>query len=60
MRSGFIRHPLSELFGDMNERALLELAEDVRTRGILEPVVLHERKVLDGWQRTEPSVGVNR
>lgn len=53
MRKGFKRHPLSKLFGDMAEQALLELAEDVRAHGVLEPVVLHDGMVLDGWHRCQ-------
>ena len=51
MRRGFVRHPLSALFGEMDERALLELATDIKAHGILEPVVMFEGKVLDGWHR---------
>ena len=53
MRSGFIRHPLSELWGDMPDEQLLELAEDIKKNGILEPVVLFEGEVLDGWHRCQ-------
>lgn len=45
------RHPLSAIFGDMAEPALLALADDIKEKGILEPVVLYDGQVLDGWHR---------
>jgi hypothetical protein len=46
-----VRHPLSAIFGDMEEAALLALADDIKAKGILDPVVMYEGQVLDGWHR---------
>ena len=46
-----VRHPLSAIFGDMEEPALLALAEDIKAKGILDPVVMYDGQVLDGWHR---------
>lgn len=45
------RHPLSAAFTDMSKMELAALREDVRKRGVLEPITLLDGKVLDGWHR---------
>jgi uncharacterized coiled-coil protein SlyX len=50
-RMKHVRHHLSAIFGDMEEPALIALAEDIKAKGILDPVVMYEGQVLDGWHR---------
>lgn len=45
------RHPLSKAFTDMPEMEFAALREDIRKRGVLEPITLLDGKVLDGWHR---------
>lgn len=45
------RHPLSAAWGDMPEAEFGALVEDVRQRGVIEPVSIFDGKVLDGWHR---------
>lgn len=45
------RHPLSEVFGDMSAGELLELQADIDKNGLIEPIVLLDGMVLDGWHR---------
>ncbi len=45
------RHPLSAAWTDMPEREHAALREDIRKRGVLEPITLLDGKVLDGWHR---------
>lgn len=44
-------HPAASLFPLMDGVALRALIEDVRAKGLLEPIVVHEGKVLDGRNR---------
>jgi hypothetical protein len=44
-------HPLAEIFPLLEGQAFDELVEDVRAKGLHEPTVLHEGKVLDGRNR---------
>lgn len=44
-------HPAAELFPMLPDDQLAELAKDIRERGLIEPVVLHEGLVLDGRNR---------
>lgn len=47
------RHPLSALFSalDLSEEALHNLAESIQEQGLLQPIVVLEGQVLDGWNR---------
>ncbi len=45
------RHPLSAAWTDMPEKERAALREDIRKRGVLEPITLLDGKVLDGWHR---------
>ena len=47
----FERHPLSEIWGDMPEDEFSNLAKDIGERGLIDPIVMHEGKILDGWHR---------
>lgn len=44
-------HPAAELFPMMSDAELSELADDIKENGLLEPVVIHDGKVLDGRNR---------
>ncbi len=46
------RHPLSAAYPDISGRAWTQFVEDVKEYGILNKrkIVLHEGKVIDGWQ----------
>ena len=44
-------HPLAEIFPLLEGEAFADLVEDIAAKGLHEPVVLHEDKVLDGRNR---------
>jgi len=44
-------HPAAELFPPMGSEDLLQLAEDIRAHGLLDPIAIHEGLVLDGRNR---------
>mgnify|MGYP001458604631 CR=1 FL=1 len=50
------RHPLSAAFPDMPADEFAELVEDIRKNGLLQPVVIHDEMVLDGWHRYRASL----
>jgi len=54
------RHPLSGYWPDMPHDDFVELTEDVRERGVIEPIVLLDGKVLDGWHRYRAALSVGR
>ena len=45
------RHELSEIWGDLPEPEREELKKSIQDIGVLEPITLHDGKVLDGWHR---------
>ena len=44
-------HEIANLFPMMLPEEFVDLKEDIKARGLLEPVVLHEGKILDGRNR---------
>jgi len=44
-------HPICLLFPQMNDQELRELADDIRIKGLLHPIVLYEGQILDGRNR---------
>jgi len=44
-------HPACRLFPRLSEQELQTLADDIKTRGLLNPIVLYQGKVLDGRNR---------
>jgi ParB-like chromosome segregation protein Spo0J len=44
-------HPLADLFPPMSGEQFKHLVDDIRERGLLEPITIHEDKVLDGVHR---------
>jgi len=45
------RHELSEMWGDLTDQEVQELATSIMEVGQLEAIKLHEGKVVDGWHR---------
>src|SRR3984957_20384482 len=44
-------HPLADIFPLLEEKDLEALAEDIKAKGLTEPITLYEGKVLDGRNR---------
>lgn len=44
-------HPAANLFPMMHEDELGELADDILSNGLLEPISLYEQKIIDGRNR---------
>jgi hypothetical protein len=44
-------HPAAALFPMLDERELAELASDIKSNGLLSPVVVKDREILDGRNR---------
>lgn len=47
----YSRHALSAAFPSMPTSQFEELVEDIRVNGLVEPIVLFENQILDGWHR---------
>ncbi len=56
------RHPLSELFPDMDEGAYAAFAADMAKDGYdnKQPILLYQGKVMDGWQRHRAAVAKDK
>jgi len=50
------RHYLSEIAGDMEPEEFKALIDSIDEQGVLEPIMLWEGKVLDGWHRYQACV----
>jgi hypothetical protein len=50
------RHPLSAAFPDMSPEEYSELLDSVKKIGILNPIVIFEDMIIDGWHRYKASV----
>ena len=44
-------HPYAEIFPPMSSPEFDGFCGDILQKGLQEPIVLHEGKVLDGWHR---------
>ncbi len=44
-------HPLAHIFPILEEQDIKALAEDIKAKGLMEPITLYEGKVLDGRDR---------
>ena len=44
-------HPLANIFPMLDDNELKALAEDIKAKGLTEPITLYEGKVLDGRNR---------
>jgi len=47
----YARHALSSAFPSMSESQLEDLVEDIKQNGLLEPIVVYQNQILDGWHR---------
>ena len=52
-------HPIAEVFPELSEDQLQELAADIKREGLLEPIWLFEGKILDGRNRFRACERVN-
>jgi hypothetical protein len=53
----YARHPLSALFPQMGAAEFRELVACIRLDGLLEPVVIYQDAILDGYHRDEACFG---
>lgn len=49
--AGYQTHPAADLFPLMEGQPFKELVKDIEKNGLLQPVILHEGKILDGRNR---------
>ena len=49
--AGLSRHLLSEAWGDMDPADFAALVEDVRARGVQQPITIYQGEIADGWHR---------
>ncbi|MHC4324090.1 MAG: ParB/RepB/Spo0J family partition protein [Planctomycetota bacterium] len=52
-------HKIASIYPLLNEEQLSELAADIETNGLLEPIVIYENKILDGRNRYRACLKVN-
>lgn len=57
---GLQRHPLSQLFGDIEPEQFAELVEDIKKNGQRDIVAILDGKVLDGWHRYKACLEAGR
>ena len=50
------QHPLSAAFPGMGPLELAELTNDIRENGLIQPIMLFEGQVLDGWHRHQACI----
>ena len=53
------RHPLSAAWGNLEPDDFKFLGADIRENGLLNPIMLYEEMVLDGWQRLDGCAWAN-
>jgi hypothetical protein len=58
MTKQLTRHPLSAAMGEMEPESFIELQTSVGKIGVLEPILIFEGKVLDGWNRYQAALGL--
>ena len=58
MEKPYERHELSAAWPDYTEEEFTDLVEDVRVHGILNPIIVYEDKILDGWHRYRAALAV--
>ena len=58
MATLYERHEFSAAWPDYSDEAFADLVEDVRVHGIINPIVVYERKILDGWHRYRAALEV--
>jgi phage N-6-adenine-methyltransferase len=51
MTENYLPHPISELLPLMSGNEFCELKEDIKSRGLLVPVLMYEDRILDGRNR---------
>lgn len=51
MNISYSQHPLSSAFPHMEELDFVELSASIESTGLLNPIVLYQGMVLDGWHR---------
>ncbi len=54
----YTAHPAAELFPMLDEKRLSELAEDIRSHGLREPIRLYRGQILDGRNRYQACLRV--
>ena len=45
------RHPLSAIWPSIQGTEYMELVEDIRKNGVIEPIIMLDGMILDGWNR---------
>jgi hypothetical protein len=54
----YTRHPISAAFGDLSETEFIELQDCIRGVGMIEPIMIYEGQILDGWQRSRAALAL--
>jgi hypothetical protein len=53
MVGGIHVHPLCAMFPEMGDKEMKELTDDIRTNGLLHPIVKYKRQIVDGRHRAK-------